>query len=595
MKTKIYSNIVPTKIVRDVQQDTLKVMADALVKSFGPKGSTTAFVKNLDEKGINIAVEYTKDGYTIAKNILFSGPIERSVQDLLCDITRYVVKKVGDGTTSAIVLCEAIFRYLCTNITLADVPPSEIINKFEKVVKAISDKILENKKDCNIDDIYDIALVSTNNNEDVANIIKNIYEKYGMDVFIDVGISTEVENIIKEYDGMTLDTGLAERCMINDRASNRAIVNKPKIYCFNDPIDTPEMLGFLDAILENNIFRAYRNDSVYEPIPTVILSRAISPDTSSYFESMIKLMHTIPNIPLLIVSDIHQTAMFEDIAQMCGAPFIKKYLNPDLQEKDVEAGLAPTIETILDFCGSADAVISDEFKTKIIRPAKMYDENGQHSKEYYGMVSYLETLIDKAISEDQGVDAIQNAKRRLNSFKGNMVDFLVGGVTLADRNNLKAAVEDAILNCRSAAMDGVGYGANYMAYSAITKLIDDSKHTDELLDAFLLVLQSAYKRLIKSLYACSDNKDRDALLTGMANYGCPLNIRTNLYDGKVKSSIMTDISILGAINKILMLMFTSNQYLVQTPMHNTYVLNDYEEDTSLNDRPVNTEHKYTTN
>ena len=581
MKNQIYSNIVSTNVVRDVQRETLGIIADALIKSFGPKGSTTAFVKNLDSKGTNIAVEYTKDGHTIAKNILFTGPIERSVQDLLCDITRYVVKKVGDGTTSAIVLSNAIFNHLCSNKAISEVPPSDVIDKFKKVVKSVSDKILEKKKECTIDDIYDIALIATNNNKEVASIIKEVYTKYGMDVFIDVGVSTEVENIIKEYDGMTLDTGLAERCMINDHASNRAVINKPKIYCFNDPIDTPEMLGLLDVILENNIFRAYRQGSVYEPIPTVIFSKAISPDTSSYFESMVKLMHSVPNVPLLIVSDIHQEAMYEDISQMCGAPFIKKYLNPELQEKDVEAGLAPTLETILDFCGSADAVMSDEFKTKVIRPAKMFKEDGSYSDEYNATVAYLSTLIDKAIAEDQGVDAIQNAKRRLNSFKGNMVDFLVGGVTLADRNNLKAAVEDAVLNCRSAAIDGVGYGANFMAYSAITELIGISKHNDTLVDAFLVILQEAYKSLIYSLYSCTSTKDRDAVIDGFLKNGCPLNIRNNTHDGKVKSSIMTDICILDAINKILMLMFTSNQYLVQTPMHNTYSL---EEEDSKEDK-----------
>lgn len=578
MKNQIYSNIVSTNIVRDVQKETLSIMADALIKSFGPNGSTTAFVKNLDTKGVNIAVEYTKDGHTIAKNILFNGPIERSVQDLLCDITRYVVKKVGDGTTSAIVLCNAIFSYLCSDILISEAPPSDIINKFKKVVGVVSDKILEKKKECTVDDIYDIALIATNNNKEVAGTIKEVYAKYGMDVFIDVGVSTEVDNIIKEYDGMTLDTGLAERCMINDHASNRAIVSKPKIYCFNDPIDTPEMLGFLDAILEHNIFRAYRQGSVYEPVPTVIFSKAISPDTSSYFESMVKLMHSVPNVPLLIVSDIHQYQMYEDVAQMCGAPFIKKYLNPELQEKDVEAGLAPTIETILDFCGSADAVMSDEFKTKVIRPAKMFKEDGSHSDEYNSMVSYLSTLIDKAISEDQGVDAIQNAKRRLNSFKGNMVDFLVGGVTLADRNNLKAAIEDAVLNCRSAAIDGVGYGANFMAYSTITELINNSKHDDKLVDSFLIILQKAYRKLINSLYSCTSDNDIDTIINDSLSNNCPLNIRTNSYDGRVKSSIMTDICILDAINKILMLMFTSNQYLVQTPMHNTYTLEDKSEE-----------------
>ena len=102
---EIYSNIVPNDIVRDVQRRTLAVISDSLTNSFGPKGSTTAIVNNVDSEEVGISVEHSKDGHTIVKNIKFIYPIERSVQDLLTELTRHVVKEVGDGTTSAIILC----------------------------------------------------------------------------------------------------------------------------------------------------------------------------------------------------------------------------------------------------------------------------------------------------------------------------------------------------------------------------------------------------------------------------------------------------------------------------------------------------------
>ena len=106
----IYSNIVSEDKVREVQKDTLNIIASSLEKSFGPKGSSTAIVKNLDKNEANISVEWTKDGHTIVNNILFVHPIERSVQDLLSSLTRYIVKEVGDGTTSAILLCKTVFE-----------------------------------------------------------------------------------------------------------------------------------------------------------------------------------------------------------------------------------------------------------------------------------------------------------------------------------------------------------------------------------------------------------------------------------------------------------------------------------------------------
>ena len=532
-------------------------------------GSATAIVKNMDKNGTNISIEYTKDGYTIVKNIAFLNPIERSVQDLLTELTRFVVKEVGDGTTSAIILCKTVFDALCGDEEINKLPASEVIRLFSEAINTISEAILSKARECTIDDIYHIALISTNNNEDIALTLKNVYEKYGMDVMIDVGISNEVDNIVKEYDGMTLETGFTDMCFVNDKEKNRAYVRSPRIYCFYDPVDTPEMLNMLDAILQNNILKAYQQGSVYDPIPTVIFGKAISPDTSSYFETVVKLMNAYPGqVPLLMVTDIHQDYLYEDIAKMCGAPFIKKYLNPELQQIDIDKGLAPTLETIVDFCGYADLVEADSLKTKIINPAKMFDENGNYSKDYNMLINYLETQVTKLTNEDAGINEISKAKRRLNSLKGCMIDFLVGGITLADRNNLKASVEDAVLNCKSAAANGVGYGANFMALEALHYVDDDEYRANPI----YAILDKAYLELFSILYR-TDTKGATAIMCKGLSQG-PLNITTGEYDGKVLSSIKSDVVILETINKILTLMFTCNQYLIQSPAHNIYVADE---------------------
>ena len=540
-------------------------------------GSATAIVKNMDKNGVNVTIEYTKDGHTIVKSIAFLNPIERSVQDLLTELTRFVVKEVGDGTTSAIILCKTVFDALCDDEEIQKLPASQVIKLFSEAINTISEAILSKARECTIDDIYDIALISTNNNEDIALTIKNVYEKYGMDVMIDVGISNEVNNIVKEYDGMTLETGFTDMCFVNDREKNRAYVRNPNIYCFYDPIDTPEMLNMLDAILQNNILKAYQQGSEYEPIPTVIFGKSISPDTSSYFETVVKLMNAYPGqIPLLMVTDIHQDYLYEDIAKMCGAPFIKKYLNPELQQIDIDKGLAPTLDTIIDFCGHADLVEADQLKTKIINPSKMFDENGNYSEDYTMLLNYLETQVTKLKNEDAGINEISKAKRRLNSLKGCMIDFLVGGVTLADRNNLKASVEDAVLNCKSAAANGVGYGANFMAIEALYNIEQD----EYIANPIFAILDKAYLELFKILYRCDEDDARGIIFNSLGynlDTKCvkgPLNIATNKHDGKVLSSIRSDVVILETINKILTLMFTCNQYLIQSPAHNIYIADE---------------------
>ena len=574
--SEIYSNIVPQNKVRQIQKETLQIIANSLTKSFGPMGSSTAIVTNSDKNGVNIALEYTKDGHTIVKNIRFNYPIERSIQDLLVDLTRYVVKEVGDGTTSAILLCNSIYKCLCENNAFVTSPPSDIISKFNEVIQQVNEKILAKGRECTLDDIYDIALISTNNNVDIAMTLKNVYEKYGLETYIDVGTSNEIFNIIKDYDGMTLETGFSNICFINNRADNSSIIKNPKVYSFKDPIDTPEMISFMDVILDTNIINPVReNRSNPQFVPTVILCKKITPDASSYLESVVKLMNNPAykdQIPLLIVSDIHQDYLFEDISMMCCSPFIKKYLNPELQEKDQEVGLAPTLESVINFCGGAELIEATSTKTKIIKPAKMFKKDGSYSEEYDTHVQYLEKEIERLKAENADLNDIGQARRRLNSFKGHMVDFLVGGITLSDKQNLKAAVEDAVLNCRSAVKYGVGYGANFMALSVLKEIKDDLiKNNDN--NTIVNILYDSYVELASILYSSMGCDAKDIIDESIKN-DCPLNIRTNKYDHKVLSSIRSDVVILETINKIMTLMYTCNQYLVQTPVHNIYIAED---------------------
>lgn len=574
---KIYSNIVPEDKVREIQKNTLEVISNSLEKSFGPKGSHTAIVKNTSKDGSYTSIEYTKDGYTIIKNMAFLNPIEKSVQNILTDSSFFVVKEVGDGTTSAIMLSKQLFDEMNSNESLKGKCPSDITTKFHECIELATERIMNKAKECTLDDIYKIALISTNNNVDISKSLVNVYEKYGMDAYIDVGTAIGIDNIVKEYDGMTLETGFTDMCFVNNKEDNTCIINNPSVYCFDDPIDTPEMFGLLERIIDSNIIRGLNPSSPYEVQPTVILCRYISSDTSDYFKTIVQLMNQKPGIPLLIVSDIHQDYLYEDIIQMLGAPVIKKYINEDLQKKAQEEGLAPTEENILSFCGHCDRIVSDQVKTKIINPEKMFKDEfkTEYSQEYYAHVQYLETQLQKSINDEDKIEVIARARKRLNNFKGNTVDFLVGGISISDRNNLKASVEDAVLNCRSAAENGVGYGANYMALSTVKEIMLDETVDDDI-RTIASILYLSYRHLSMILYKSLYNDETKAydIVTQSISEGCPLNIRTEEFDGTVLSSIKSDIAVLQTVDKILTLMFTCNQYLVQDPTYNLYVADE---------------------
>lgn len=568
---KIYSNVVSEEKTRKVQLDTLEILSKTLVKSFGPMGSHTGIVKSTGQQD---TVEYTKDGKTIVQNIVFKDPIERSVQDIITELTRYIVKEVGDGTTSAVLLCYKVFHELASNTDLLkECAPAELSRQLHTVIEDICAKIKEAGRPCELEDIYDIVYTSTNGNDYIAKTLQEVYKKHGLDVYIDLGISNEPDCLVKESDGMVIDTGYSNSCFVNNRVNNTAGVRNAKVYVFKDAIDTREMLDMLDAILYKNIMRVMEPNSMYEPVPTVIIcEQKITPDASDYLDKLATYMNSGAPIPLLMISQIHQYDLLEDIVKMCGAPYIKKYINPDIQERDIEKGLAPTPETITEFCGFCEYVESSTDKTKFVHPKLMFTDAKctEHTDTYNALMTFLETELSKAKQENDGIMKISSLKRRINSLKGNVVDFLVGGITAGDREVLKAAVEDAVLNCRSAVQNGIGYGANYMAFKA---LADITSSKDDLNNYNLYrTLYCAYKDITITLYDSlfNDEKKAEQFALESVHAGSPYNMRTSAFDEKVLSSINSDIAVLQAIDKILSLMFCCNQYLVPSPMHNVY-------------------------
>jgi len=564
----INTNIVEKNVLRLVQKETLEILKDSLKNSFGPMGSYTAIKKG------DITTKYTKDGHTILKDINFTRPIEFTVKEDLVDLTRHIVLNVGDGTTSATILSSIIFNKLMELEKNSGISPAILVDTFKDTVRKICSEIRTHKNEPTPEDMYKIAYISTNGNKKVSNTIKDIYDEFGMGVFIDVTISNTSDSMIKIYDGMTLESGFGDNCFINNSEKGISRVRNPHIYVFEDPIDTPEMVAFLEKIILDNIVIPYqRQDTIQDAVPTVILTPKLSRDTTSYLNYVAEFMVKLPDSakpPLLIISNIYNQEQYMDIAQMCGAKVIKKYIDPRLQEKDIQSGLAPTPETIHQFSGFCELVEADVNKSKFINPERMYNEDGTESDLFIGLVNYLEAELKSAKDNGEDVNVTGNLKRRINSLKSNMVEYLVGGVAMSDRDSLRDLVEDAVLNCRSAAQDGFGYGANFEGLRASKKLLDNNNGSvDTVMNN---IIYESYVEISKILYETINTKENaEELVKESLERQTPYNIVTKSFDNSVLSSIQSDIVVLDTISKIITLIVTCNQYLCQTPAHANYL------------------------
>ena len=580
MSYNLYSNIVTKDVLRKIQSDTLNTISNALACSFGPDGQNTAYRNQKD------ITRYTKDGHTILKNLKFVGAIEFTMRDDLEGITRRIVTTVGDGTTSAVILSALLFEGL-RKASAMGVNEKQLIADLDKAISEACDLIQQNSKEATIDDIFKIAMISTDGNKNIANLIKSIYEENGNDVFIDVSTAPGLETIVKTYDGFTIDSGLTDIAFINTN-KHSSIIDNASLYLFEDPIDTNEMASYFAKIVRDNVLTPIQEKMYVKVKPTVIVCPKIGNDIMSDVDALVNILKSIPVeqrkfYPINIVTNIPNRNFIYDLSLISGATLIRKYNDAATQKDDETISGAQTLEKIHDFAGHCDQVVADSRKTKFINPSLMYDENGEYSNIYKNHLADMEEQLAGLKEENGNHGEIGVMKRRINAFKANMVEIRVGGVSETDRDSLRDLVEDAVLNCRSAAIDGYGFGANFEALRAFNYLLAQSEKglLPEEIDSITngqtyniyKIMVDAYLNLLSILYrsVAGDPTKAYAIAANGIVEGAPFNIRTKQYDGLVLSSIKSDQIILQAINKILSVVFLTNQFLVEGAEYNKYM------------------------
>ena len=567
MSTIIANNVVDKDTLRKIQIKVLNELSDILKLSFGPNGSNACIKKE------NALSRYTKDGHTIIGSLHYNGIIEQSIKDDIESITRHIVKTVGDGTTSAVLMARFILENIIGLEENTNYRPNEIMKTLQKCVDEINEKIKESGREFTSHDAYDIAMISTNGNETISRNLEVIYEKFGSGVFIDVTPSIGEETIIKSYDGMTINSGYCDSCYVTTK-DNTSEVDNPDVYFFEHPIDTRELGVYLDSIISRNIITPVNTQKFETLVPTVIFAPKISQDMSSIMDSLVSTMANMPlgnKLPICIITDLIDTDELSDLANMCGAKMIRKYIDANVFKEDVEAGRAPTPETVFNWAGHCDKVISYSDKTTFIRPNQMYNDNNEYSDKYYNLLNYLENESKKYM-ESGDTHLANKFKRRLHSLKSNMVELFVGGITQADRDSLCDLVEDAVLNIRSAAQNGVGYGANMSGATIsdqfLTEVVKNNNDRTHLENEIFTIIANSYGELISELFYDGNGSAEQIidLLDKCNSEGLIYNIAEEKFDTNVISSIQSDIT------KIVGIMATCNQFILPSAMHNIYTV-----------------------
>ncbi len=168
---------------------------------------------------------------------------------------------------------------------------------------------------------------------ETLNELYAFYAKYGNDLYIDLIASPSKETYVREFEGLTLDTGYADNCFQNKDGQALTEISNPMIYAFEDPVDVPSLGDLFIGIIQKNIMNPLATQQYDKLIPTVILCPKIGYDYDAFMQELAKtFVQVTPSRrpPLLIVTNIMGTAskeIYEYIVHLSGAKFIRKFIS----------------------------------------------------------------------------------------------------------------------------------------------------------------------------------------------------------------------------------------------------------------------------
>ena len=229
--------------------------------SLGAKGKTVVLRnKYLD------SFRVTKDGISILKDVSFEDDLKHIGAGFVKNSSNKTVEEAGDGTTTTAILTQSMCNSVYKELELGT-NPNELISDLKDDLETVKNVIKEkSKKIENTDAIKNIAKVSANNDEEIGELLKSIYDDAGMDVAIDISDSDNIKTSYEVVNGLTMrDTGFSSGQFINNAEKGRIEFNNPRIYLFNNKVRY--ITNELGDLLQGN---ADRNSEDFRPLVIIV-------------------------------------------------------------------------------------------------------------------------------------------------------------------------------------------------------------------------------------------------------------------------------------------------------------------------------------
>lgn len=406
-------------------------MANAVKVTLGPKGRFVLLEKKFG------APHVTKDGVTVAKEIEFSEHFKNTGAQLLKKVASEAGDKAGDGTTTAIVLAQAIFNEGIKNVT-AGANPMDLKRGIDKAVAEVVkflDEIKENVGD-DIEKIKNVATISANNDEEIGTIIADAIKQIGTKGIITVEEAKGTETKIEKVDGLQFDRGYISPYFITDAEKMQGVYENPYILIFDEKISIiKDIIPLIQTALEQGRpLIIIAEDVTDEALATIVLNRLRNPGFK------------VAAVKAPGYGD-RRKDLLEDIATLTGGVVISK-----------EKGLSLESATI-DLLGTADKMIIDKENTTIV--------NGHGSQENIeARIKQIEALI-KNTTSDYDREKLEERRAKL---QGGVAVLYVGAATESEMKEKKDLVDDALAAVKAAVEEGIIPGGGVALIRAIERL-----------------------------------------------------------------------------------------------------------------------------
>ncbi len=391
-------------------------LANAVKSTFGPRGRNAVLDKGWGAPNV------TKDGVTVAEEIELTDKFENMAAQLVKEAASKTSDTAGDGTTTATVLAEAIYREGLKHV-VAGFDANGINRGIEAAVRALVKELAKISRPVDVkkdEDIINVASISANNDRTVGEIMADCFRKVGKDGVITVEEGKSLETTVDVVEGMQFDRGYLSPHFVTDPDAMECVLDKPFILVYEDKISSVTKL----VPLLEKIAQAKR--------PLLIIAEDVEGEAlATLVVNKLRGILAVCAVKAPAYGD-RRKAMLEDIAILTGAKPIFKDLGIELDNVSI-ADL-----------GQAKRVRVDQDYTTII-------EGAGDTKAIQGRIEQIRKEIETTTSDYDR----EKLQERLAKLAGGVAQINVGAATEAELKEKKARIEDALHATRAAIEEGI--------------------------------------------------------------------------------------------------------------------------------------------